>query len=60
MFGLFKKDPLIEMRKQYNKLLEDAMHAQRNGNIRGYAELTEQAEELGKKLDELTETKKPS
>ncbi|MBA4151058.1 MAG: hypothetical protein C0509_00720 [Acinetobacter sp.] len=60
MFGLFKKDPLIELRKQYNKTLEAAMLAQRNGNIRGYAELTEQAEALGKQLDELTETKKPS
>lgn len=60
MFGLFKKDPSIELRKQYNKLLEAAMQAQRNGNIRGYAELTEQAEVLGKQLDALTEPKKPS
>lgn len=59
MFGLFKKDPLIELRKQYNKKLEEAMLAQRNGNIRGYAELTEQAEALGKQLDALTEAKKP-
>lgn len=60
MFGLFKKDPLAALQQKYNKTLEAAMLAQRNGNLRGYAELTEQAEALGKQLDQLAEAKKPS
>ena len=46
MFGLFKSDPTKKMRKQYDQLLEQGMHAQRNGDMRLYAELTEKAEAL--------------
>lgn len=44
MFGLFKKDPKKQLDKEYRALLERAMQAQRSGDIRGYSELTEQAE----------------
>ena len=44
MFGLFKKDPKKQLDKEYRALLEQAMQAQRSGDIRGYSELTEKAE----------------
>jgi hypothetical protein len=37
MFGLFKKDPLVNLQKSYNQLLEAAMQLQRKGDIKGYA-----------------------
>lgn len=44
MFGLFKQDPKKQLEKEYRALLEQAMQAQRSGDIRGYSELTEKAE----------------
>jgi hypothetical protein len=37
MFGLFKKDPLVNLQKSYNQLLEEAMQLQRKGDIKGYS-----------------------
>ncbi|MDG1206764.1 MAG: DUF6435 family protein [Pseudomonadales bacterium] len=53
MFGLFKSDPSKKLLKQYKAKLEKAMHAQRNGDIRSYSFLTEEAEALKVQLDEL-------
>jgi len=53
MFGLFKSDPAKKIRKQYRAKLEKAMLAQRNGDIRSYSFLTEEAEELRKELEQL-------
>ncbi len=53
MFGLFKKNPLKDLEKQYAKKLEEAMNAQRNGKMDVYAKLSTEAEEIGKKMDEL-------
>lgn len=52
MFGLFKKDPTAKLRKQYSALLEKAMHAQRNGDIKTYSMLTADAEALWQKIEE--------
>ena len=46
MFGRFKPDPTQKLQKQYLIKLEQAMHAQRNGDIRLHGELTAQAEEI--------------
>jgi hypothetical protein len=51
MFGLFKSDPTKKMRKQHASLQEKAMHAQRNGDMRLFAELTSQAEDLWKEIE---------
>ena len=54
MFGFFSKDPakkLKKMEKEYAKLLEQAMQAQRGGNIERYAELTKQADDLMAEMD---------
>jgi hypothetical protein len=53
MFGLFKSDPSKKLLKQYKAKLEKAMHAQRNGDIRSYSFLTEEAEALKVQLDAL-------
>ena len=53
MFGIFKKDPIKDLQKKYQKKLEDAMNAQRNGDIKGYSFLTAEAYAMNKKLEEL-------
>ena len=50
MFGLFKSDPNKKRRKQHASLQEQAMLAQRNGDMRKFAELTSQAEALWEEI----------
>lgn len=50
MFGWFKSDPKEKLNKAYLLKLEEAMHAQRNGNIRLYSELTAEAERLHQQI----------
>ncbi|MGV8834773.1 DUF6435 family protein [Cellvibrio sp.] len=56
MFSFFKKDPLKELNKQYLQKLEEAMHAQRNGDIRSYSMLTSEAEDLLREIEALGKT----
>ena len=53
MFGLFNNNPTKKMRKQYDALLEKAMHAQRNGDIKTYSLLTAESETLWKEIEKL-------
>lgn len=53
MFSFLKSDPTKKLRKQRAALLEKAMHAQRNGDIRTYSRLSTEAEEAYKKIQEL-------
>ncbi|MCP4915084.1 MAG: Lacal_2735 family protein [Oligoflexia bacterium] len=53
MFGIFKSDPVKKLRKEFEKLSEEAMHAQRNGNIELYAKLTQQADNIYKEIEKL-------
>lgn len=53
MFSFLKSDPIKKLDKEYGELLEKAMQAQRGGDIRLYSELTEQAESVKAKLDEM-------
>lgn len=46
MFGLFKRDPLVKLQKSYERKLAQAMECQRNGDIRSYSLLTEEAEAI--------------
>jgi len=57
MFGLFKSDPVKKLRKQYSAKLEEAMLAQRNGDIRSYATLSEEAQALWAQLEPLERDK---
>jgi len=54
MFGLFKGDPKKKLDNEYKALLEQAMQAQRSGDIRKYSELTELAEAKKSELDQLS------
>lgn len=56
MFGWLKSDPVKKLRKAYDQKLEQAMHAQRNGDMRLFADLTAESEELWQKIQQLEKT----
>ena len=58
MFGLFKKDPVKQLEKDYSRLLEEAMALQRGGDIKGYAAKSAEAEAVMDKIIELRDAKK--
>lgn len=53
MFSIFKSDPTKKLRKTYEMKLEQALQAQRNGNMKSYAMITAEAEEIYKQIQEL-------
>ena len=58
MFSIFKTDPLKKLNKAYEAKLEQAMFAQRNGDIKSYAMITEEAELIADKIAVLKESQK--
>ncbi|MFV8458542.1 DUF6435 family protein [Vibrio owensii] len=46
MFSFFKNNSVKKLKKRLSMLLEQAMQAQRRGDIRTYSLLTAEAEEL--------------
>ena len=50
MFGIFKTDPLKKLRKEYVRVLHNAMQAQRHGYIRNYSELSTEADKIYQKI----------
>ncbi|MEM0912055.1 MAG: DUF6435 family protein [Pseudomonadota bacterium] len=57
MFGLFQRDPTKKLRKQYDLKLEQAMLAQRKGDIKSYSMLSAEAEELWSEIKVIEATK---
>lgn len=53
MLSFLKSDPVKRLQKKYEQLLEEAFHAQRNGKILLYSQLTAEAEELRTEIDDL-------
>ncbi len=53
MFGFLKKDPVKKLRKQYDAKLEQAMLAQRKGDMRLFADLTAESEALWQQIEQL-------
>jgi len=53
MFGLFKSNPTKKLRKQYDAKLEQAMLAQRKGDIKTYSMLTAEAEAMWQEIEKL-------
>jgi hypothetical protein len=53
MFRFFRPDPLKRYRKRYDKVLREAMEAQRSGNIRLYSELAAKSASIYQKIREL-------
>ena len=50
MFSFFRSNPAKKLKKRHSALLEEAMNAQRNGNIRKYSQLTAEADEVYKQI----------
>lgn len=57
MFSIFKRDPIKKLTKAYEAKLEQAMHAQRNGDIRSYGSITAEAEAINDQITALKSTK---
>lgn len=57
MFGLFNKDPTKALRKKYDIKLEQAMLAQRKGDIKSYSMLTAEAEAIWTEIQSLESAK---
>ncbi len=53
MFSIFKKDPVKKLNKLYEQKLEEAMHAQRNGDIKSYSLITAEAEDIYNEIKSL-------
>ena len=53
MFNLFKKDPSKKLKKQYEKLLVEARDLQRNGDIKGFAKKSAEAEAVMKEIEQM-------
>jgi hypothetical protein len=58
MFSIFKKDPVKKLNKLYEAKLEQAMHAQRNGDIKSYSMITAEAENIAIEIKELENSTK--
>jgi hypothetical protein len=57
MFSIFKTNPIKKLNKNLDNKLEQAMHAQRNGDIKRYSELTFEADQIEKQILEIESTK---
>ncbi len=60
MISWFKRDPQKRLKKEYERLLQDAMMLQRGGDIKGYANKMGEAEAIRTEmeaLDQKTDTK---
>jgi len=56
MFGFFKRDPVKKLREQYDAKAEQAMLAQRKGDMRLFADLTAEAEEMWAQYQQLIQS----
>lgn len=58
MFAWLKPNPMKKLRKAYDQKLEQAMYAQRNGDMRLYADLTAESAAIWAQIQQLeTQTK---
>lgn len=51
--GLFKRDPAKKLQKEYERKLEQAMLAARNGDMRANATLSQEADTLLAEIEKL-------
>ena len=51
MFGWLSKNSVEKLKKQYEKKLEEAFEAQRNGDIKTFSKLSFEADEILKQID---------
>ena len=53
MFSLFKSDPVKKLKSKRSKLLEEAMHVQRSGDLKKYASMMEEVDKLEQEIKDL-------
>ncbi|MCZ8071858.1 MAG: DUF6435 family protein [Bacteroidota bacterium] len=53
MFSFLKKDPIQALENKRKKLLEEAMHVQRSGDLKLYAVKMEAIDKLEKEIEGL-------
>lgn len=53
MFGWFKADKFKELEKKRARMLEEAMHVQRSGDLRAYADKMVAIDALEKEIEHL-------
>jgi hypothetical protein len=53
MFSFVKKDPIQALENKRKKLLEEAMHIQRSGDLKLYAVKMEAIDKLEKEIENL-------
>ena len=58
MFSIFKSNPTKKLNKLYGLKLEEAMQAQRKGDIHSYSLLTVEAEKIHKQILEIEQDSK--
>lgn len=51
MFGWLKRDPVAKLEAAYRTLLEQARDLQRNGDIKGFAAKTAEAEAVLRRIE---------
>lgn len=56
MFSYLKKDPVQQLENKRKKLLEEAMHVQRSGDLKLYAVKMEAIDKLEKEIEALRNT----
>jgi hypothetical protein len=56
MFSLFKNNPVQQLENKRKKLLEEAMHVQRSGDLKLYAVKMEAIDKLEKEIEALRST----
>ena len=57
MFSLFKSDPIKKLEGKRVKLLEEAMHIQRSGDLKLYASKMAAIDSLEKEIEKLRKEK---
>ena len=58
MFSFLKTDPLKKLQRKHNKMLEEAMHIQRSGDLKKYAFHIEAISKLEKEIEVLRSEKR--
>ena len=53
MFNLFRRDPSVRLRREYNRKRVEARDFQRNGDLLACAEATAEAEAILRQLEQL-------
>ena len=53
MFNFFKKDPVKKLRKQYEQKMLEARDLQRQGDMKGFAKKSAEAEALMQEIEGL-------